>query len=72
MKEESLAMELVTDFKRQNKRLFVMWLVTFIALVSLVGYIVYLLNDIDTIESTTNQEINRVSTINGNVTNRGR
>ena len=45
IKEESFAMEFVKDYKKQNKRLFVMWVITFIALLGLSIYTIYLLND---------------------------
>lgn len=68
VKEQSLAMELLADYKKANKRQFIiilailcMWFIT-------IGYLVYVLNDIGTIETT--QEISDVDTIeNSNVTN---
>lgn len=52
--EESLAMRLVQDTRKQSKRLFVAWLVTFLALVAVISGIVYLVltsdisvNDVD-------------------------
>lgn len=53
LKHESFAHEILRDYKKQNKRLFVIWLITFIALVGMVGYTVYLLNDIGVEETTT-------------------
>ena len=50
------ATEMLHILKTQNKRLFIIWLVTFIAFISLVGYTIYLLNDIGTIETTTTVE----------------
>lgn len=46
--EESLAMRLVQDTRKQSKRWFVAWLVTFLALVAVISGIVYLVltNDI--------------------------
>lgn len=38
---ESLAMRLLQDTRRQSKRWFVAWLVTFLALLSVLGGIVY-------------------------------
>ena len=52
LKQESLAMEMIQDAKVQNKRLFIIWIITFIAFISLLGYTIYLLNDIGTIETT--------------------
>lgn len=56
IKQESFAMEFVKDYKKQNKRLFVMWLITFIALIALLGYTLYLHNDIGVEETTITQE----------------
>lgn len=39
--EESLAMRLVQDTRKQSKRWFIAWLVTFLALLSVLGGIVY-------------------------------
>lgn len=47
------ATELLHILKTQNKRLFIIWLVTFIAFMALLGYTIWLLNDIGTIEETT-------------------
>lgn len=46
------ATEMLHILKVQNKRLFIIWLVTFIAFISLLGYTIWLLNDIGTIETT--------------------
>lgn len=69
IEEQSLAMQMISDYKRSNKRLFIIWVVTFIAFIGLLGYTIYLLNDIGTIE-TTSQEIEDVDTIqNSNIAN---
>ena len=69
IEKQSLAMEMLVDYKKQNKRLFIIWIITFIAFISLLGYTVYLLNDIGTIE-TTSQEVSGVENIeNSNLTN---
>lgn len=65
------ASEMLHILKIQNKRLFIIWLVTFIAFISLLGYTLYLLNDIGTIEETTTQEVTDIDTINGSVVNKG-
>lgn len=46
------ATEMLHILKVQNKRLFIIWLVTFIAFISLLGYTIWLLNDIGTVETT--------------------
>lgn len=72
-KEErkSLAMQFVDTLKEFNKRLFLVWLITFAALTSLVVYTIYLLNDIAVIETTeTTQEITDIYSIeNSTITN---
>lgn len=69
VKEKSFALELLQDQRKANKRIFIMWIITFIALVGVSIYTVYLLNDIGTIETTT-QEIQDVNTIeNSNIKN---
>ena len=53
VKNESFAAQILKDYKLQNKRLFIIWIVTFVALMGTFVYLVYLLNDIGTIEETT-------------------
>lgn len=53
VREESFAMSLLKDFKAQNKRLFIIWVITFLALIGVTCYTIYLLNDIGVIEETT-------------------
>lgn len=61
--QQSFAMEFVHTLKVQNKRMFICWLVTFIAFIGLLGYTIWLYNDI-TIETTENtQEITDVENI---------
>lgn len=72
VKEEnkSFAMELVDTLKKQNKRMFIGWMVTFIAFIGLLGYVFWLHNDISTIEMENTQEISEVQTIeNSNIIN---
>lgn len=52
MSEESLAMSLLADMKKSNKRLFIIWVITFISFLGLLGYTIWLLNDISVVEST--------------------
>lgn len=75
VEEQSFAMEVLQYSKQQqlqdaNKRMFwiiiiilVMWFVT-------IGYLVYVLNDISNVETTT-QEVSDINTIGGNITNGG-
>ena len=69
LKQESLASELLRDAKKTNKRMFIIWIITFLTLVGVTCYTIYLLDDIGTIQTT--QEVNEVDTINGNVVNNG-
>lgn len=71
IKEESTAMEIVRDYKVQNKRLFIIILVILGMWFTTIGYLVYILNDIGTIEETTTQEVTDFDTINGNIVNKG-
>jgi len=61
--QQSFAMELMHTLKVQNKRLFICWLVTFIAFIGLLGYTIWLYNDIATIEVENTQEITDVNNI---------
>lgn len=53
MKNESLAMELLNDYKKTNKRQFIIILVILGMWFLTIGYLVYTLNDIGTIDETT-------------------
>ena len=70
VKQESFAMELLKDYKKANKRQFIIILVILTMWFATIGYLVYVLNDIGVIEETT-QEITDFDTINGNVVNNG-
>ena len=64
------ASEMLHILKVQNKRLFIIWLVTFVAFIGLLGYTLWLLNDIGVETTTTSQEINDVESIdNSNLVN---
>lgn len=52
LKEESVAMELLKDVRKTNKRLFVIWIVTFLTLVGVACYVFYLKNDSGTVTDT--------------------
>lgn len=72
LKEKSFGMELLSDLKKQNKRLFIIWIITFVAFILLLGYTLWLMNDIGTIEeTTTNQEISDINTINNSSISNG-
>lgn len=70
MEEQSFALDLLRDYKKQNKRQFIVILVILTMWFVTIGYLVYVLNDIGTIETTSTQGISDVDTIeNSNVTN---
>ncbi len=52
LEKESFAMELLKDYKKQNLRLFWIWIITFIALIITCCYLVYLTNDIGISDET--------------------
>lgn len=56
IEEESIAWEIVKESKKTNKRLFIIWIITFIAFIGLLGYTIWLLNDIGTYEDVITQE----------------
>ena len=72
VKNQSFTLEILHDYKTQNKRQFIVILVILGMWFATIGYLVYVLNDIDTItEETTTQEITDFDTINGNIVNKG-
>lgn len=62
VKEESFAFELLKDQRKQNKRQFVVILVILAMWFATIGYLVYVLNDIEYTEETI--DIQEVETIN--------
>lgn len=50
------AKELLHILKTQNKRMFIAWLITFIAFIGLLGYTIWLLNDIGSVEVSQDAE----------------
>lgn len=65
IQEHSFAMELLKDQKKQNKRQFIIILVILGMFTCLLGYTIWLLNDIGT-ETTTTTETYDMSTEEGN------
>lgn len=67
VKDKSLAMTLVHDAKVLNKRLFIILLIVLFMWFTTICYLVYVLNDIEyeevTTETTTSQEIKDVDSI---------
>ena len=67
VREQSLAMEFVKDYKKQNKRLFIIILVILTMWSATIGYLVYILNDIGYEEVTTESyDVTQDSGDNGN------
>lgn len=64
-KSKSFAMELLNDYKKTNKRQFIIILVILSMWVATIGYLVYLLNDIGYEEITETYEIERENKDNG-------
>lgn len=60
VKEQSLAMELLSDYKKANKRQFIIIIIILIMWFLTIGYLVYTLNDISNVETTT-QEVEQES-----------
>lgn len=52
VKEKSLAMELLQDYKKTNKRQFIIILVILSMWFSTIGYLIYILNDIGSTTDT--------------------
>ena len=72
LREKSFSYELLQDMKKQNKRMFIIIIVILAMFTALLGYTLWLLNDIGTIEETTEtQEISDIDTINNSSINNG-
>lgn len=68
LNQDTFAIEIIKDCKNKNiilqktnQRLFIIWIITFIAFVCLLGYTIWLLNDIGVIEEK--QEISDINSI---------
>ena len=71
VREETFAMELLKDQRKQNKRQFVVILVILAMWFATIGYLVFILIDIGVIEETTTQEVTDIDTENGSIVNNG-
>lgn len=69
IQEQSFAMELLKDQKKQNKRQFITILVILGMWFATIGYLVYVLNDIGT--ETTTQEVTDIDSVDRNIVNKG-
>lgn len=52
VEEQSFAMEILSDYKKANKRLYIILIVVLCMWFATIGYLVYVLNDTGTIETT--------------------
>lgn len=52
IRQESIAMEMLKDYKVQNRRLFIISVMAILLLAITFGYLVYILNDIEVEEVT--------------------
>ena len=57
MNKQSIAKEMLEDYKRQNKRLFIIIILILTMWFATGCYLVYILNDMGVIEETTTQEV---------------
>jgi hypothetical protein len=62
VRQETFASEILKDYKKQNKRLFIITIVILVMWFITIGYLVYVLNDIGTIETTSTQEVSQENT----------
>lgn len=70
LEKNSFALELLEDYKKANKRMFIALILVLFMWFATIGYLVYVLNDIGTIENTSTQEIEDVDSIeNSNIKN---
>ena len=69
--QRSFAMQFVDTLKVQNKRLFICWLITFLAFIGLLGYTIWLYNDIVVETSEYTQEITDIETIENSTIKNG-
>lgn len=67
--QNSYALEILKDYKKENKRMFIILIIVLCMWFLTIGYLVYVLNDVGTIQTT--QEISDVESIGGNVVNNG-
>ena len=61
------ALEILQTFKADSKKFFIMWLITFIAFIGLLGYTIYILNDSQKV--TTTQTVEDVDSVGGDIVN---
>lgn len=67
LKSSSIAMDLLNDYKKQNKRLFIIIILLCVMLTGIGIYTIWLLNDITVVE--TSEEYNQDIKDNGDINN---
>ena len=55
IEKNSYALDILKDYKEDSKRLFVILFVILVMWIATLGYLIYVLNDINTIEETTQE-----------------
>jgi len=71
IEHQSLAMEILKEQRKSNKRLFIALIVVLCMWFATIGYLVYVLNDIGVVEEVTTQEVKDIDSVGGNIINRG-
>lgn len=72
VKNESFASEILKDYKKANKRQFIIILVILTMWFATIGYLIYILNDITVVTDEYSQEITDIESINDStITNGG-
>lgn len=81
VKQNSFAVEMLREEKKRNenlasatKRLFIIWIITFLTFICLLGYTIWLLNDITVVETSEeyNQDVSDIGDMNNsNIVNGG-
>ena len=70
LKSSSIAMDLLNDYKKQNKRLFIIIILLCVMLTGIGIYTIWLLNDIEVVETTeTTENYNQDIDNGGNIDN---
>jgi hypothetical protein len=60
LKEQSWAMEILHDYKKANKRLFISLIIILSMWFATIGYLVYILNDIGTYDSIEIEDVENI------------
>lgn len=71
VREQSFASEILSDYKKANKRQFIVILVILTMWFATIGYLIYILNDITVITDEYSQEITDIESINDSTITNG-